>query len=198
LLRYIDTPTWICAPGDRAINGTVVLATTPQALTWAHFAEAATHPPLQVRCPQKPMVKGTMWTRHRVMLCASALAQHGTRSRCGSCAGGAVWPVFWGTPLTNLLHHTAAALKAACGLKRQHTAHYLQRCACVLSATQQQVLLWLLQAQEFVVPGAKVVTGYPGQGAASEDDWQPTLWRGLGFDFSDVLHASDVSTNMLH
>jgi hypothetical protein len=36
------------AAGDRAINGTVVLATTPQALTWAHFAEACTHPPLQV------------------------------------------------------------------------------------------------------------------------------------------------------
>jgi hypothetical protein len=49
------------------------------------------------------------------------------------------------------------------------------------------------QAQEFVTSGAKAVTGSEGQGAESEDDWQPTLWRGLGFDFSNVLHAHEAS-----
>lgn len=56
------------------------------------------------------------------------------------------------------------------------------------------MLPWTLQAQEFVAPGAKAVTGSAGQGAASDDDWQPTLWRGLGFHFSDVLHAHEVRT----
>jgi hypothetical protein len=69
----------------------------------------------------------------------------------------------------------------------------------LLSMFPESANSWLqlfprLQAQEFVVPGAKAVTGYPGQGAASADTWQPTLWRGLGFDFSNVLHASNVST----
>lgn len=31
-----------------AWNGTVVLATTPQSLTWPHFTEGTTHPPIQV------------------------------------------------------------------------------------------------------------------------------------------------------
>jgi hypothetical protein len=52
LPSFISTQSCMAAD-DRAINGTVVLATTPQALTWAHFAEACTHPPLQVtHCPQ--------------------------------------------------------------------------------------------------------------------------------------------------
>lgn len=46
---------------------------------------------------------------------------------------------------------------------------------------------------EFISGIAYAVTGAPGQGANSLDDWQPSLWRGLGFDYNNVLHAADVS-----
>ncbi len=59
--------------------------------------------------------------------------------------------------------------------------------------------LCIAQAMEFLkLEGARVLAGYPAQGASGANDWQPVIWRGLGVDYDALLHAGEARAEPLH
>lgn len=147
-------------PGDGAVNGTVVLATTPQSLTWPHFAEGTTHPAIQV--PESVC-----------FLSMSVLLEHEGLSNVKH--GRICLP-----PEETVRHRV-------CGLARRLGFQVL---TVVTSAAQHS--LPRLQAAEFADGGARALAGMPVEVAKGPNDWQPVIWRGMGFDYNELLSSAQV------
>ncbi len=74
-----------------------------------------------------------------------------------------------------------------CGLARRFGFQVL---SVVINAAQHS--LPRLQAAEGADCSARALAGMPVEAAKGPNDWQPVIWRGMGFDYNELLSSAQV------